>query len=140
VQDAFGYVLFGVVLVGIVAATVGLLLSGKAYQQIGKGGFFKDEDGPKRESGGAVDLAERDDEIRQMLAARNARHAGSGREVVDVEAELARLTAPAVHVDPALREEIRELVVARNARRVRKGEAPLDVEAEVERRLRELGG
>ena len=135
-QDAFAYVLFGVVLVGIVAATAGLLLSGKAYQQIGKGGFFSDEDAPRPASGGA----ERDAEIRQMLTARNARRAESGGDMVDVEAELARLTAPAgTPVDPALRAEIRELVVAKNARRARKGLEPLDVEAEVERRLRELG-
>ena len=89
---------------------------------------------------GAASDAERDDEIRQLLTARNARRAAAGRETVDVEAELARLVRPAVEVDPALREEIRELVVAKNARRVRKGLEPLDVEAEVERQVRELGG
>jgi hypothetical protein len=115
-----------------------MFLSGKAYDQIGEGGFFKDEDGPRPGAGGAVDLAERDDEIRQMLNARNARHAAAGREVVDVEEELARLTAPSI--DAELREEIREHVLARNARRVRKGQQPLDVEAEVERSIRELGG
>jgi len=141
VQDAFAYVLFGTVLVGIVAAAAGLLLSGKAYQQIGKGGFFRDDDAPKGPPPGSpVDLAERDAEIRQMLTARNARRAAAGREQVDVEAELARLTAPAQEIDPALREEIRTLVVARNARRVRRGQEPLDVEAEVDRQVRELGG
>ena len=68
-----------------------------------------------------------------MLEARNARHAARGEAQVDVEDELARLTAPAV--DPALREEVRELVIARNARREAKGQPPLDVEAEVERQL-----
>ena len=86
----------------------------------------------------AIDLSERDAEIRQMLEARNARHAARGEAEVDVEDELARLTAPAV--DPALREEVRELVIARNARREAKGQPPLDVDAEVERQLKEFGG
>ena len=73
-----------------------------------------------------------------MLEARNARHAARGEAEVDVEDELARLTAPAV--DPALREEVRELVIARNSRREAKGQPPLDVDAEVERQLREFGG
>jgi hypothetical protein len=140
-QDAFGYVLFGVVVVGAIAALWAFVLSGKAYEQIGKGGFFKDDDAARPSSGGPVDVAERDAEIRQMLTARNARRAEAGRDVVDVEAELARLTQPiAPQIDPALREEIRELVVAKNARRARRGEEPLDVDAEVERQVRELGG
>ena len=85
-----------------------------------------------------MNVAERDDEIRQMLIARNARREAAGRETVDVETELARLVAPATEIDPALREEIRELVVAKNARRERKGLEPLDVDAEVERQIREL--
>src|SRR3954454_24449804 len=139
VQDAFAYVLFAAVGVGIVAAVAGLVLSGRAYEQIGKGGFYRDDDagGKRTAAGGAVDLGERDDEIRQMLTARNARRAAAGHATVDVEAELARLTAPAV--DAGLRAEIREHVLARNARRVRRGRPPLDVEAEVERQVRELG-
>ena len=73
-----------------------------------------------------------------LRAARNARAAARGEAEVDVEDELARLTAPAV--DPALREEVREMVVARNRRREARGQAPLDVEAEVDRQLREFGG
>src|SRR3954447_22323179 len=137
-QDAFGYVLFGVVVVGVLVALVTMFASGKAYDQIGAGGFFKDDDAPRPGSGGAIALAERDDEIRQMLTARNARRAAAGREQVDIEEELARLTAPVI--DAELREEIREHVMARNARRVRKGQEPLDVEAEVERSIRELSG
>ena len=140
VQDAFWYVLLGVVIFGGLAAVVAFAFTGRAYEQIGKGGFFKDTDGPQMPAGGAVSDAERDDEIRQMLTARNARHAANGREVVDVEAELARLTRTTTNIDPALREEIRQLVVAKNARRVRKGLEPLDVEAEVERQVTELGG
>ena len=137
-EEAFGYVLFGVVIVGIVAAVVALTMSGNAYDQIGKGGFFKDDDGPRVPAGGPIDVAERDAEIRQMLTARNARRAASGGEVVDVEDELARLIAP--QIDDQLRSEIRELVVAKNARRVRAGKEPLDIDAEVERQVRDLGG
>jgi hypothetical protein len=138
VQDAFAYVLFATVAVGVLAALVAFVMSGKAYDQIGRGGFFRDDDGPRAATGSGGDLAERDAEIRQMLRARNARRAAAGREVVDIEAELARLTAPVI--DPALREEIREHVVARNARRIRKGLEPLDVEAEVDRQVRAFEG
>jgi hypothetical protein len=130
VQDAFTYVIFGVVAVGVVAAVAGLLLSGKAYDDIGKGLFFKDPVEPTQ----TVNVAERDDE---MLTARNARRAAAGRETVDVEAELSRLTTR-TEIDPALEAEIRQLVVARNARRVRKGQEPLDVDQEVARQIREL--
>ncbi len=138
-QDAFAYVLFGAVAVGVVGALVSLALSANAYDEIGKGGLFEEDGasgGPP--TGSAAGLAERDAEIRQMLEARNARRAAAGREVVDVEAELARLTAPVV--DAGVRAEVRDLVVARNHRRMRRGEPPLDVEAEVERRVRELEG
>jgi hypothetical protein len=138
VQDAFEYVLFAVVGVGVLAALIGFAMTNRAYAEIGKGGFFKEDPRARPAEGSAVDLAERDDEIRQMLTARNARRAAAGREVVDIEAELARLTAPSI--DAALREEIREHVVARNARRVRKGLEPFDVDAEVERQVRSLGG
>ena len=112
---------------------------GERDDQIGRGGIGDDREiRPAAPSGGYVDLGERDAEIRQMLAARNARHAARGEDAVDVEAELARLTAPAV--DPALREEIRELVIARNSRREAKGQPPLDVDAEIERQIRDLGG
>src|SRR3712207_9407599 len=63
VQDAFAYVLFGVVIVGVIVAVITFFLTGKAYDQIGKGGFYTDKDAPKG-GGGYVNVAERDDEIR----------------------------------------------------------------------------
>jgi hypothetical protein len=138
-QDAFGIVIFVVVGVSAVLAIASLFFKSGLYDQIGRGGIGDDREiRPAAPSGGYVDAAERDAEIRQMLSARNARAAARGEAEVDVEDELARLTAPAV--DPALREEVREMVVARNRRRETRGEAPLDVEAEVERQLREFGG
>ena len=74
-----------------------------------------------------------------MLTARNARREARGEAPLDVEAELARLTA-APAIDAALEAEIRSLVVARNERRGRQGKPPLDVEDEVRRQVAELGG
>ena len=135
-EEAFGIVIFAVVGISAVLAVVSLFYRGRVYDEIGRGGIG--DDGSTAPQGGAVDLAERDAEIRQMLAARNARAAARGEAEVDVEDELARLTAPAA--DPGLREEVRDLVIARNARRAARGEPPLDVDTEVERQLRDLGG
>ena len=121
-QDAFGIVIFAVVGISAVLAVVSLFFRPAANQS---------------HPPGHVDTVQRDAEIRQMLAARNARAAARGEAEVDVEDELQRLTKPAV--DPGLRAEVRELVVARNRRREARGEPPLDVEREVERQLRELG-
>jgi hypothetical protein len=137
-QDAFGIVIFAVVGISIVLAVVSLFFRGRIYDEIGRGGIGDDREiKPAAPSGGYVDVAERDAEIRQMLGAHNARAAARGEAELDIEDELQRLTAPAV--DPGLREEVRELVVARNRRREARGEAPLDVEAEVERQLSEFG-
>jgi hypothetical protein len=131
-EEAFAIVLFVVVGVAIVVAVWALATSSGSYSQIGSGGISIGDDGP---SGAAapVDAAVREDEIRQMLEARNVHRAARGEDPLDIDAELRALTAPAV--DPELREEVRTLVEARNARRVARGEEPLDVEAEVDRRL-----
>ena len=140
-EEAFGLVLFIVVGVTAVIALIAFMGAGKVYDQVGKGAFSMDREEGARAGGGSTapenDPA-RDDEIRQMLTARNARRAAQGREQVDVEAELAALTRPAV--DPALRAEVREFVLAKNARRIAKGLEPLDVEVEIERQLRAHGG
>jgi hypothetical protein len=142
-QDAFWTVLLVVVIGGAVIAVITFIGTGKLYEQIGRGGLSLNEDDDFRPrdsgpAGAAMAARERDDEIRQMLTARNDRRARRGEEPLDVEAELERLTAP--QVDAALRTEIRQLVIARNERRARRGEEPLDVDAEVERQVRELAG
>jgi uncharacterized membrane protein len=138
-QDSMTYVILGVLLVGAIVAVVCLVGSGKLYDQIGRGGLSLNEDGPPApEPGGALHAQERDDEIRQMLRARNARRVARGEAEHDVELELAELTRP--RLDAALLAEIREMVVARNNRRVARGREPLDVEAEIERQVRDLGG
>ena len=146
VEDAFGYVLFGVVIVAAIVAIASL--RGDRYGHVGRGGLFED-DPPRRSGGGgggggggsasaAVLAAERDEEIRQMVEAGNRRRAARGQAPRDVDEEIARLSAPVV--DPGLEAEVRELVEARNARRMRRGLEPLDVEAEVQRQIRDLTG
>jgi hypothetical protein len=138
VQDAFGIVLVVVVVFAAIVAIVTFVGTGRAYDQIGRGGLSLGDgtDRPAREPAPAMAAGERDAEIRQMLEARNARRVRRGEEPVDIDAEMAALTRPTA--DPGLAVEVRQLVEARNARRVRRGEEPLDVEAEVARRLRDL--
>lgn len=139
--ESFGIVVIVVVGVTAVVAAVAFLGARRLYDDIGRGGLSLREDGgaprpaPAGPAAGAAD--EREAEIRQMLEARNARRARAGEPPLHLDAELARLTAPAA--DPGLQEEVRQLVIARNERRARAGEPPLDVEAEVARQLAELG-
>ena len=138
IEEAFGTVLLLVVIAATIAAVISM--HGARYDHVGRGGLFEDEP-QRRPTPAPVAAAERDDEIRQMLTARNARREARGQAPLDVEEELHRLTrqaAPAA--DPALEQEVRQLVIARNERRQRAGKAPLDVEEEVRRQLRELGG
>ena len=143
-EEAFATVLFVVVGVAAVIALITAAGTGKTYREIGRGGLSAGDDvdegeRPPRPGSFAAPpetAGEREEEIRQLLGARNERRRRRGEAPLDVDAELARLTAPAV--DPALRDEVRQLVVARNRRRVRAGQQPLDVEVEVERRLSEL--
>ena len=136
-EDAFATLVWVVAAVGVVVAVFTLIGTGRSYREIGGDGLVRDHDRTRTGSPPSPD-AERDDEIRQMLEARNMRRARRGEPQQDVEAELAALTRAPATVDDELREEIRQHVVARNARRVRAGAEPLDVEQEIERRIREL--
>lgn len=143
-QSAFGIVLFAVVGVSTVVALLTFAGSRRAYDEIGKG-LLSLRDGTDRPLGeiapigGAAARAEQEQELRQMLGARNAVRERAGRPLLDVDEELAALLAPVPPADPALAAEVRDLVLARNARRERAGRPPLDVEAEVARQLAELG-
>ena len=150
-QEALGIVIFVVVGVSVVIAVISLFGRSRLYDDIGRGGLSIGEDRELRvggtesgsaRAGGAVSMAEREEDIRQMLEARNARRAAQGRPTVDVERELAELTGAggAAASDPEILEEVRQLVEARNARRVARGQEPLDVEAEIARQLRDLPG
>ena len=145
-QEALGIVIFVVVGVSAVLAIVSLFGRSRLYDDIGRGGLSIGEDrdlrprGGQAGAGGLESTAEREDDIRQMLEARNARRVAQGRPTVDVEQELAQLTQPAAATDPEILEEVRSLVEARNARRIARGLQPLDVEAEIARQLRDLPG
>ncbi len=135
-HEAFGTVLWVVCIGGTIAAAVGLISARKTWDEFGKDGLLLDSELTRGSHASAAALRERDEEIRQMLEARNARRIRRGEQPLDVDEELARLTAPAI--DPELRAEIRDLVIARNYRRARAGKPPLDVEAEIEREIAEL--
>jgi hypothetical protein len=142
-QGAFATVIYVVCAVGLVGAIAALLLNRHPWEEYGKDHLVLDSEHSRPRPGpatGGSELAERDEEVRQMLEARNARRRRRGEAEVDVEQEVRRLTAPAAAIDGELREEIRDLVIARNHRRARRGEPALDVEAEVERQIAELGG
>ena len=124
--DAFLIVVIGVPLLALVAAAIALATSGGAYDGIGSGGTAVEHE--------AAD--DRDAEIRQHLAARNARRAARGQPELDAEAELRGLRGASA--DPELVAEVRRHVTARNERRVARGQPPLDVEAEVSKRLQEM--
>jgi hypothetical protein len=142
-QSAFPIVVFGAVALSVVMSLVFLFSRGSVYDHIGDGGLGQDREpagglGPPADS--PASRAEQELEIRQMLRARSDRLVGRGEAPLDIDAEVARLLAPAQlggH-DPGLTTEVRQLVVARNERRGRQGLAPLDVDAEVERTLAEL--
>jgi HAMP domain-containing protein len=126
-------VLIVVVFAGVVALYT-VLTSGHAYREIGKGGM---DVPPAAATPSATPPPEdRDEEIRELIEARNALRARRGEPALDVDDELATLTG-AVPTDE-LRDELRALVEARNRRRERAGLQPLPVAAEIERRLRDL--
>jgi hypothetical protein len=137
VQSAFGTVILVVCGVGVVGAVAALLANRRTWEDYSSNHLIRDSE-LGRPTGGsqAASISERNEEIRQMLEARNARRRRRGEPEVDIEQELGRLTAPAI--DDELRAEIRDLVVARNHRRARRGEPPLDVQAEIERQIASL--
>jgi hypothetical protein len=134
--DVFGTVLIAVSVLAVLVAAVSYWGSGRIYSGLGRGDLELERDRPAAQAS----AAETQEEIRQMLEAKSRRREARGEEPLDVEAELAALTASPGSDDPALREEVRQLVIARNERRQRQGKEPLDVEAEINRQLRDLEG
>ena len=134
-QSAFLFVVVGVCAVGVVGAIIALATSKRDWARYGSDRLVLDSEEPRAPAA----LRQGDEEVRQMLEARNARRRRRGESELDVDAELARLTRVS-DADPELREEIRQLVIARNHRRVRKELQPLDVDAEIERELTALNG
>lgn len=132
-----------VIAVVALAVVVGVLVAASStgvYDRIGQGALDLDSETPGAAAPPSAAL--RDEEIRQMVEARNLRRAARGEAPLEVEDEVRRLahSGATPQADAGLRAEIRQHVEARNARRMARGQEPLDVEAETERRLRELGG
>jgi hypothetical protein len=147
-ENGLSFVVFGTVAFSVVMSLLFLVTRGNdsMYDQIGQGGLSRESDYrggtlPPAPESPAAD-AEREQEIRQMLGARSDRLVRRGEPALDIDAEVARLLAPAAGAsgshDAGLVEEVRQLVVARNERRARQGLEPLDVNAEVARTLEEL--
>ncbi len=141
---AFGTVVLVVCAVAAGIALLILLLGRKTWDDYGKGRLTFESDQAELPEP-PPDAAAADDEIRELLEARNARRERRGERPVDVEQEMSKLqsagtTSSASHagVDPELRAEIRELVIARSSRLVRSGKPPLDVDSEVEREIARL--
>ena len=139
VHATFNTVLWIVCIVGAIFAVLLLAAGRKTWEDFGKNGLLMESELRGTPGlGSAAAVRERDEEIRQMLEARNLRRMRRGEQPLDIEAELSRLITPSPGADPELRSEVRDLVIARNYRRVRAGKPPLDVEAEVERELSKL--
>jgi hypothetical protein len=150
-ETGLSFVVFGTVAFSVVMSLLFLVTRGSdnIYDHIGQGGLSRDSDYGSSAAGEHLQAppdspagrAEREQEIRQMLGARSERLVRRGEPALDIDAEVARLLAPAQAPggrDAGLAEEVRQLVVARNERRVRQGLEPLEVEAEVARTLAEL--
>ena len=158
---AFGTVLWIVLGVAAVIAVLALMMSSRTWSDFGRGGLVMDRDEARPGSGaGAATVRERDEDIRSMLEARNARRIRRGRgadrrraracpahrpwgerehgQRAGQDANPGGSGEPAAAVDPELADEVRQLVVARNARRTRAGKPALDVEAELARELRRI--
>jgi hypothetical protein len=120
VQDALAIVIVAVVVVAGLVAVATLVMSAGSYDHIGRSEMTFDRE--------AAPDPFKDEEIRQLLDATNARRAAHGRPPLELDA----LEPPP---DDALRAEVRAFVESRNARRIARGQEPLDVEAEVDRRL-----
>ncbi len=146
VADGLTFVVFGTVAFSLVISVLMLFTRGSdsMYDQIGQGGISREGDyggSPGAPPDSAAARAEREQEVRQMLGARSERLIRRGEPALDIDAEVARLLAPAGGADTreaGLVEEVRQLVIARNERRERQGLEPLDVDAEVARTLQEL--
>ncbi|HEY3864792.1 MAG TPA: hypothetical protein VGL54_01730 [Solirubrobacteraceae bacterium] len=141
-------VVFGTVAVSVVLSVAFLISGESAYDQIGQGGMTRDSEAPPEAPlatpppSSAAGRAEQEREVRQMLSARSTRMVARGEPALDIDAEVAKLLAPAETAasghDAELEAEVRQLVAAKNERRVRRGLEPLDVAAEVRRTLTEL--
>jgi hypothetical protein len=136
VDSVFGIVIFSVVgISGLIA--IGTFIFGGAppHSSIGGNAFVPTNGDPGVET---EDM--RQDDVRQMLEARNRRRIARGETPADIDAELqALLTQPMEpSTDAEVRAEVEAIITARHARRRRRGRPEGDFEAEVEELLRSI--
>ncbi|ADB50084.1 hypothetical protein [Conexibacter woesei] len=86
-MNTFGIVVFAVVAAALVVGVVSLVGRERAYEQIGRGRFALDREGapPRQPREPSIE-----DEVRMLVATRNARRLRNGEPALDVEAEVAR--------------------------------------------------
>jgi hypothetical protein len=144
-MEPITFVVVGAVVLFCLVGVGSFLAGGSVYDKIGEGGLTGGPPTPATAPppNSPQAMAEREEEIRQMLQARSDRIVRGGGSPLDIDAELARLDEPDAggligKHDRGLTEEVRQLVVARNERRMRSGEEPMDIDEEVARTLAEL--
>lgn len=135
-DSVFGIVIFSVVgISGLIA--IGTFIFGGAppHSTIGGNTFVPSTGDPGVET---EDM--REDDVRQMLEARNKRRIARGESPADIDAELRELLSqPAeVSTDAEIRAEVEAIITARHARRRRRGRPVGDFDTEVEELLRTI--
>ena len=102
-EELFGTGLIVIVVISIVVAALSFYSRDGLYDQIGKGGLWLDEPElhPGPAPGTAAYDAEAQAEIRQMLEAKSRRMEARGEGPLDIEAEIATLTAPRIDAGAA---------------------------------------
>ena len=137
-------VVFGTVAVAVVMSIVFLISGENVYDQIGQGGMTRDSEAPPESTGApppssAAGRAEQEREVRQMLGARSARMVARGEPALDIDAEVAKLLAPAASAAARARRGARSggARTGRGEERTPRATRPgaLDVAAEVQRTL-----
>src|SRR3954451_9349177 len=107
-ESAFGTVLIVVCVIAVIVAAASYGGSGAIYRGLGRSGAFSIDEPDERSAPAPQSRdgrAEAQEESRQMLEAKSARREARGQAPLDIEAEMASLTAPATPRDAALREE-----------------------------------
>ncbi|MGZ4273034.1 MAG: hypothetical protein ACXVRP_04650, partial [Solirubrobacteraceae bacterium] len=77
-QSAFGTVVLVVCAVGIAGAVAALVVGRRTWDEYGRDHLLMEREPPRPAADSAAALVERDEEIRQMLEARNARRRRRG--------------------------------------------------------------
>jgi hypothetical protein len=136
VESVFGIVIFSVVgISGLIAIGTFLFGGQPPHSTIGGNTFAPSVNDP-----GVETQEMREDDVRQMLEARNQRRIARGEAPADIDAEMRDLLSSpqAKAVDSEVRAEVEAIVGARQARRRRRGRPEGDFQAEVDELLRSI--